>query len=107
MLWTRKAGVLLTLEDTVEFFNLIDGTKLTPHGADPRAVVISVVLMGRLVGIGRKQRPSRKAVDECDVDGRSRGLEPASVGGRLAQGAADQLPVLVEGGHHTAMRRQK
>jgi hypothetical protein len=31
MLWTRKAGVLLTLEDTVEFFNLIDGTKLTPQ----------------------------------------------------------------------------
>jgi hypothetical protein len=31
MLWTRKAGVLLTLEDTVEFFNLIDGTELTPQ----------------------------------------------------------------------------
>ena len=96
MLWTRKAGVLLTLEDTVEFFNLIDGTKLTPHGADPRAVVITVVLMGRLVGIGSKQLPAGQAVDEGDVYRRSGRLEPAPGRCRFAQGAADLRAVLVE-----------
>ena len=52
--------------------------------------------MCRLVGIGREQRPSGEAVDECDVDRRPGGLEPAAIGRRFAQGSADLLPVLVE-----------
>src|SRR5580692_3081151 len=52
--------------------------------------------MCRLVGIGRKEPPSRQAVDECDVDRRPGGLEPAAIGRRFAQGSADLLPVLVE-----------
>src|SRR5437763_1213607 len=59
------------------------------HGDDARAVVWWCTAVGRLIGVGRKEPPAREAVDECDVDRRSCGLEPAPAGRGLAQGAAD------------------
>jgi len=38
------------------------------HGDDSRTVVLPIVLMRRLVGIGREKRPPGEAVDEGDVD---------------------------------------
>src|SRR6516162_2878617 len=66
------------------------------HDCDTRAVVVPVVLMGRLIGIACEQPSAASPVDEGDVDRRSGGLEPAPSGCRLAQRPTDLLPVLVE-----------
>ena len=52
--------------------------------------------MSRLIGVGREQPPTGEAVDEGDVDRRTRGLEPAAAGCGFAQRSADLPAVLVE-----------
>src|SRR5438045_3733103 len=54
------------------------------------------MLVGRLIGIGREEPPSRKTLNEPDIDGRSLGLETAPIGGGLGQRTAELSSVFVE-----------
>ena len=87
-------GRMVTRRQVCDEWRDLPGHRI--YGDDARTVIWWCTAVSRLIGVSRKEPPAREAVDECDVDRRSSGLEPAPARRGLAQGAADQSPVSVE-----------
>jgi len=61
-----------------------------------RELYCSHCVVGRLIGIGREEPPSRKTLNKGEINRRSLGLKTATIGGGLTYGTADLPSVFVE-----------